>query len=215
MQTRGPPPGRWTQAAAPVARAREPDWLQVRKDLASALSHDQDPQQAKLLACMTALSLAFKLDGPVRIFRPEAITVSRIFLSHSSARSGRVACPPVTRKFSERALPSTIAWILMLRPPRLMPTAHLSTRRGRSRIGRKSYAGGYAAVNTDGPKPKSRRRRRAKKKASEQQMGERRQYRRPGSKWTAFDRPTPSTSRMVAFAERLAKDKRAHLAVRI
>jgi DNA topoisomerase-3 len=82
--------------------------------------------------------------------------------------------------------------------------------RGRSRFGRKSYAGAHAAANMDESKPKSRHRRRAKN-ASGQQMGERRPYRRPGSKRPASDRPTPPTSRMVAFAERLAKDKRASL----
>jgi DNA topoisomerase-3 len=88
--------------------------------------------------------------------------------------------------------------------------AHFRTGRGRSRIWRKSRAGGHAADSRDGPQPKSRRRRRAKN-ASEQQKGERRQYRRPGPKRPASDRPTPPTSRMVAFAERLAKDKRATL----
>ena len=82
--------------------------------------------------------------------------------------------------------------------------------RGRSRFGRGSYAGAHAAANTDGSKPKSRHRRRAKN-ASGQQMGERRPYRRPGSKRSASDRLTPPTNRMVAFAERLAKDKRASL----
>jgi DNA topoisomerase-3 len=92
----------------------------------------------------------------------------------------------------------------------LSQRAPLRTRRGWSRIGRKSRAGGHAAANTDGSKPKSRRRRRAKN-ASEQQIGERRHYRRHGSKRPASDRPAPPTSRMVAFAERLAKDKRATL----
>jgi DNA topoisomerase-3 len=84
------------------------------------------------------------------------------------------------------------------------------TRRGRSWIGRRSRAGGHAAASADGSKPKSRRRRRAKK-ASEQQMGERRKYRRPESMRPASGRPAPPTRRMVAFAERLAKDKRATL----
>src|SRR5262249_54439251 len=88
--------------------------------------------------------------------------------------------------------------------------ASLRTRRGRSRITRKSRAGGHAAASTDGSKPKSRRRRRAKD-ASEQQMGERRQYRRPGSKRPASDRPAPPTRRMVAFAEPLAQGKTAPL----
>jgi DNA topoisomerase-3 len=88
--------------------------------------------------------------------------------------------------------------------------ARFRTGRGRSRFGRKSRAGGRAAASTDGPRPKGRRRRGAKN-ASEQQKGERRQYRRPGPKRPASGRPTPPTSRMVAFAERLAKDKRATL----
>jgi DNA topoisomerase-3 len=90
------------------------------------------------------------------------------------------------------------------------PPALLRTRRGRSRTGRKSRAGGYAAANTDGSKPKGRRWRRAKN-VSDQQMGERKKYRHPPSKRSASDRPTPPTSKMVAFAERLAKHKRATL----
>jgi DNA topoisomerase-3 len=86
--------------------------------------------------------------------------------------------------------------------------APLRTRRGRSWSARRSRASGHAAAST--PKPKSRRRRRAKN-ASEQQKGERRQYRRPASKQPASDRPMPPTRRMIAFAERLAKDKRATL----
>jgi DNA topoisomerase III len=84
------------------------------------------------------------------------------------------------------------------------------TRHGRSRIGRRSRAGGHAAGTSNAAKPKSRRPRKAKN-ASHPQMGKRRQFRRPGSKRPASDRPTPPTSRMVAFAERLAKDKRAAL----
>ena len=42
-------------------------------------------------------------------------------------------------------------------------------------------------------------------------MDERGQDDRPGAKRPTSARPTPPTTRMVAFAERLAKDKRATL----
>jgi DNA topoisomerase III len=80
------------------------------------------------------------------------------------------------------------------------------TRRGWPKVGRMSRAGGYPAA----AKPKSHRPRRAKN-ASPQQIGGRRSYRRPRSKRPTSDRPMPPTTRMVAFAERLAKDKRATL----
>jgi DNA topoisomerase-3 len=87
------------------------------------------------------------------------------------------------------------------------PAPH-RTRRGRSKVGRRSRSGGHAATTTDAALPKGRRPRRGKN-ASRQRMGERR-------KDVSFERPTlgrstPPTSRMVAFAERLAKNKRATL----
>jgi DNA topoisomerase III len=88
--------------------------------------------------------------------------------------------------------------------------ASLRTRRGRPKAGRRSRAGGHAVANSDAAVPKSHRPRRAKNTSS-QQIGGRRRHRRPGSKRPASDRPTPPTTRMVAFAERLAKDKRATL----
>jgi len=86
------------------------------------------------------------------------------------------------------------------------PAPH-RTRRGRSKVGRRSRSGVHAAANTDAATPKSHRPRRVKN-ASRQQMRERKQ---DGCPEPASGRPTPPTSRMVAFAKRLAKDKRATL----
>jgi DNA topoisomerase-3 len=83
-------------------------------------------------------------------------------------------------------------------------------RRGRSKTGRKSRAGGDAATTPSEAKSKSRRPRKAKN-ASRQPVAERGQVGRPEPKRPTSDRPTPPTTRMVAFAERLAKDKRATL----
>ena len=83
-------------------------------------------------------------------------------------------------------------------------------KRGRPKIGRKSRAGGDAAATPGEAKSKSRRPRRAKN-ASHQPVAERGQVGRPESKRPTSDRPTPPTIKMVAFAERLAKDKRATL----
>jgi DNA topoisomerase-3 len=83
------------------------------------------------------------------------------------------------------------------------------TRRGWTRIGRKSRAGRHAAVASDEGKSKSRRPRRAKN--ASHQMGSRRQDGRAYPKRPATYVPMRPTSRMVAFAERLAKDKRATL----
>jgi DNA topoisomerase-3 len=91
----------------------------------------------------------------------------------------------------------------------LSERAHPRTGRGRSKR-RRSRAGGQAAANTDGSKPKSRRRHSAKY-GSHPPTGERRQSGRPEPQRPKSDRPTPPTSKMVAFAERLAKDKRAAL----
>ena len=88
------------------------------------------------------------------------------------------------------------------------PASH-RTRRGRSKVGRRSRSGGRAAI-TDAATPKSRRPRRVKN-ASRPQMGERKQDGRPEPRRPTSSRPTPPTSRMVAFAERLAKNKRATL----
>ena len=92
----------------------------------------------------------------------------------------------------------------------LSQPAPLRTTRGRSKVGRKSRAGGDAAATPGQAKSKSRRPRRAKN-ASRQRMAERGQDGRPEPKRPTSDRPTPPTIRMVAFAERLAKDKRATL----
>jgi DNA topoisomerase-3 len=82
------------------------------------------------------------------------------------------------------------------------------TKLGRSRVGRKSRAGGYAAANE--ATPKVRRRRRAKY-SSHPPMGERRQNGRPEPQRPKSERPTPPTSKMIAFAKLLAKDKRTAL----
>jgi len=84
------------------------------------------------------------------------------------------------------------------------------TRRGRSKVGRRRRSGAHAAATTDAETPKSRRPRRVKK-ASRQQMSERKQGGYPEQTRPASGRPKPPTSRMVAFAKRLAKDKRAIL----
>jgi DNA topoisomerase-3 len=83
-------------------------------------------------------------------------------------------------------------------------------RRGRPKVGHKSRAGGHATATSDVAKPKKERPRKAKN-ASHQQMDERRQDGRPEPKRPTSSRPTPPTTRMVAFAERLAKDKKATL----
>ena len=85
-----------------------------------------------------------------------------------------------------------------------------STKRGRSNAGRKNRAGGHAAATSNEAKPRTRRPRRAKN-ASRRKMEERRQDARPEPKRPASGRPTPPTRRMVAFAERLARDKRGTL----
>ena len=84
----------------------------------------------------------------------------------------------------------------------------LRSRCGRSKNGRKSRAGGHAAVTPDAAKSNARRPRRARN-ASQKPMHERKQDGRPKPKRPTSGRPTPPTSRMVAFAERLAKDKKA------
>jgi DNA topoisomerase III len=83
-------------------------------------------------------------------------------------------------------------------------------RRERPKGGRKSRAGGHAAATSDVTEPKRRRPRRAKN-ASHQQMDERRQDGRPVPKQPTASRPTPPTPRMVAFAEKLARAKKATL----
>jgi DNA topoisomerase III len=92
----------------------------------------------------------------------------------------------------------------------LSQPAALRSRRGRSKVGRKSPAGEHAAATPGAVKSKSRRPRRARN-ASQKPMHERNQDGRPEPKRPTSGRPTPPTSRMVAFAERLAKDKKATL----
>jgi DNA topoisomerase III len=91
----------------------------------------------------------------------------------------------------------------------LSQPASFRARRGRSRIGRKSRGARHAAATTDKATPEVHRRRRAK--SSHPPTGERRQNGHPDSQRPKSGRPTPPTSKMVAFAERLAKDKRATL----
>ncbi|HKD56212.1 MAG TPA: DNA topoisomerase, partial [Hyphomicrobiaceae bacterium] len=89
------------------------------------------------------------------------------------------------------------------------PAPH-RTRRGSSKMGRRSRTGGHAAATPDAAIPKSRRPRRVKN-AGRPQMGERKQIGSTEPRQPTSSRPTPPTSRMVAFAERLAKNKRATL----
>jgi DNA topoisomerase III len=92
----------------------------------------------------------------------------------------------------------------------LSQPAPVRSKRGRSKVRRKSRVGGRAAANTDAATPKSHRPRKVKN-ASRPQIGEPRQGGCPESKRPTSGRPTPPTTRMLAFAERLAKDKRATL----
>jgi hypothetical protein len=92
----------------------------------------------------------------------------------------------------------------------LSQPAPLRTRGGRSRVGRKRRGGKHASATTDKATPRSDRPRRGKN-APPQQLGERRQDGRRELKRPASGRPSPPTTRMVAFAERLARDKRATL----
>ena len=89
------------------------------------------------------------------------------------------------------------------------PSPH-RTRRRRSKVGRRSRSAEHAAVTTDAATPNNRRPRRTKK-APHQWFDDRKQGGCPEPKRPASGRPTPPTTRMVAFAERLAKDKRATL----
>ena len=89
------------------------------------------------------------------------------------------------------------------------PAPH-RTRRGRADVGRRSRSGAHAAATTDAATPKGQRPRRVKN-AARRQMSERKQDGCPEPTRPASGRPAPPTSRMVAFAKRLAKDKRATL----
>src|SRR6185369_13612112 len=92
----------------------------------------------------------------------------------------------------------------------LSQPAPLRISRGRSKVGRKSRASGRAGETSDEAKPRSCRPRRARN-ASQKSMHERKPDGRPEPKQPPSGRPTPPTSRMVAFAERLAKDKKTTL----
>jgi hypothetical protein len=89
------------------------------------------------------------------------------------------------------------------------PAPH-RTRRGRPKVKRRSRCGAHAAATTDAATPKGRRPRRVKN-ASRRQMSERKQDGCREPTRPASGEPTPPTSRMVSFAKRLAKDKRATL----
>jgi DNA topoisomerase-3 len=83
----------------------------------------------------------------------------------------------------------------------------LRARRGRSRIGRKRRAGEHAAAAaSDEATPKVRRRRRARY-ASHRVAGKRREDGHPERQQPTSGGPTPPTSKMVAFAKRLAKQR--------
>ena len=83
-------------------------------------------------------------------------------------------------------------------------------KRGRLKVSRKARTDGPVATRAGAERTKNRRPRRAKI-ASQQPQGDRRQdpSGKPGRPSSAHS--TAPTSRMVAFAERLAKDKRAAL----
>jgi DNA topoisomerase-3 len=88
----------------------------------------------------------------------------------------------------------------------LSQSAPHRTRRGRSKVGRTSRSGGH----TDAGTPRSRRPHR-RKNASRQQMKERKQDGRPEPKRSTSGRPIPPTALMVAFAKKLAREKRVGL----
>jgi DNA topoisomerase III len=92
----------------------------------------------------------------------------------------------------------------------LSQPAPLRTKRGRSPVGRKRRGGRHSATTPGEATPRSHRPRRGKN-APPQQLGERRQDGRHELKRPTSGRPLPPTTRMVAFAERLARDKRATL----
>jgi DNA topoisomerase-3 len=83
------------------------------------------------------------------------------------------------------------------------PAPHRA-KRWRSKVGRRSRSGGQAIA--DAATSKSRRPRRGNN-ASRQQMSERERDDHPKPKRPTSGRPTPPTARMVAFAEKLAKEK--------
>ena len=88
--------------------------------------------------------------------------------------------------------------------------APIRTRRGRSPARGKSHTRGHATGATEETRPKTRRRRKAKE-ASHQVIGQRRQDDGTEPKQRPSARASPPTSKMVAFAQRLAKDKKAAL----
>jgi DNA topoisomerase III len=91
----------------------------------------------------------------------------------------------------------------------LSQPATVRTRRRRSPARGKSHTRGATAA-TEGARPKTRRRRKAKD-ASHQVIGQRRQDDGTEPKQRPSTRASPPTSKMVAFAQRLAKDKKAAL----
>lgn len=92
----------------------------------------------------------------------------------------------------------------------LSQPAPVRTRRGRSPARGKSHTRGHATAATEETRPKTRRRRKAKD-ASHQVIGQRRQDDGTEPKQRPSARASPPTSKMVAFAQRLAKDKKAAL----
>jgi DNA topoisomerase III len=91
----------------------------------------------------------------------------------------------------------------------LCQSAPLRSRRGRSQVRRKSRSARHAAATTDKATPKGRPPRRGKNVPA-RQLDERRRDGRQ-DKRCASGRPSPPTTRMIVFAERLARDKRAIL----
>ena len=88
--------------------------------------------------------------------------------------------------------------------------APIHTRRGGSPARGKRHLRDHATAASEETKPKSRRRRKAKD-ASHQVIGQRRQDNSTEPKQRPSARASPPTSKMVAFAQRLAKDKKAAL----
>ncbi len=84
------------------------------------------------------------------------------------------------------------------------------TRRGRSPARGKNYPRSHATVASEETKPKTRRRRKAKE-ASQQVIGQRRQGHGAQPEQRPSALASPPTSKMVAFAKRLANDKKAAL----
>jgi DNA topoisomerase III len=92
----------------------------------------------------------------------------------------------------------------------LSEPAPIRARRGRSPARGKRHTRDHATAASEETKPKSQHRRKAKN-ASHQVIGQRRQDHGAEPKQRTSARASPPTTKMVAFAQRLAKDKKAKL----